>query len=126
MPDTTLLETFPTPTETPFIIEHVCDEFTSVCPKTGHPDFGTITVRFQPRPAAAGGVCVELKSLKLYFQSFRNEGIFYEAVTNRIRDDLAGLMKPTWMLIKTDWKGRGGFKSVIRAESGSVPDMWRQ
>jgi 7-cyano-7-deazaguanine reductase len=125
MADTSLLETFPTPTETPFIIEHVCDEFTSVCPKTGHPDFGTITVRFQPRPAAAGGVCVELKSLKLYFQSFRNQGIFYEAVTNQIRDDLATLMKPTWMLIKTDWKGRGGFKSVIRAESGSVPDMWR-
>lgn len=125
MPDTTLLETFPTPTETPFIVEHVCDEFTSVCPKTGHPDFGTITVRFVPRGAAAGGVCVELKSLKLYFQSFRNEGIFYEAVTNRIRDDLAALMKPTWMLVKTDWKGRGGFKSVIRAESGPVPDMWR-
>jgi 7-cyano-7-deazaguanine reductase len=125
MADTSLLETFPTPTETPFIIEHVCDEFTSVCPKTGHPDFGTITLRFQPRPAAAGGVCVELKSLKLYFQSFRNQGIFYEAVTNQIRDDLATLMKPTWMLIKTDWKGRGGFKSVIRAESGSVPDMWR-
>lgn len=125
MADTSLLETFPTPTETPFIVEHVCDEFTSVCPKTGHPDFGTITVRFQPRPAAAGGVCVELKSLKLYFQSFRNQGIFYEAVTNRIRDDLAALMNPTWMLIKTDWKGRGGFKSIIRAESGPVPDMWR-
>ncbi len=126
MPDPKLLETFPTPAETPFIVEHVCDEFTSVCPKTGHPDFGTITVRFQPRPAAAGGVCVELKALKLYFQSFRNEGIFYEAVTNRIRDDLAKLMNPAWMIIKTDWKGRGGFKSVIRAESGPVPDMWRQ
>jgi 7-cyano-7-deazaguanine reductase len=125
MPDATLLETFPTPTETPFIVEHVCDEFTSVCPKTGHPDFGTITVRFVPRGAGEGGVCVELKSLKLYFQSFRNEGIFYEAVTNRIRDDLAKLMNPAWMLIKTDWKGRGGFKSVIRAESGPVPDMWR-
>lgn len=126
MPDTTLLETFPTPTETPFIVEHVCDEFTSVCPKTGHPDFGTITVRFEPRSAASGGVCVELKSLKLYFQSFRNQGIFYEAVTNQIRDDLAALMKPTWMLVKTDWKGRGGFKSIIRAESGAVPQMWRQ
>ncbi len=126
MPDASLLETFPTPTDTPFIIEHVHDEFTSVCPKTGHPDFGTITIRFEPQAAKARGTCVELKSLKLYFQSFRNEGIFYEAVTNTIRDDLAKLMNPTWLLVRSDWKGRGGFRSVIRAAHGVVPESWRQ
>ncbi|HYE61975.1 MAG TPA: preQ(1) synthase [Phycisphaerales bacterium] len=125
MPDPSLLEAFPTPTDTPFVIEHVADEFTSTCPKTGHPDFGTVTVRFEPRPARAGGTCVELKSLKLYFQSFRNEGIFYEGVTNRIRDDLARLMNPTWLLIRTDWKGRGGIRSTIRAEHGDVPSIWK-
>jgi 7-cyano-7-deazaguanine reductase len=124
MPDPSLLEAFPTPSETPFVIEHVSEEFTSVCPKTGHPDFGEVTVRFQPRGASAGGVCVELKSLKLYFQSFRNEGIYYEAVTNTIRDHLAALMKPDWLLIRTDWKGRGGIRSVIRATHGQVPAHW--
>ncbi len=121
MPNPALLEAFPTPTDSPFVIEHVADEFTSQCPKTGHPDFGTVTIRFQPRAGREGGVCVELKSLKLYYQSFRNEGIFYEAVTNRIRDDLAALMKPAWMLVRTDWKGRGGIRSVVRASSGAVP-----
>jgi len=125
MPDPKLLETFPTPAETPFTVEHISDEFTSLCPKTGHPDFGTVTIRFQPRPAAAGGTCVELKSLKLYYQSFRNEGIFYEAVTNRIRDDLAAAMNPTWLLVKTDWRGRGGIRSTIRAEHGDVPAPWK-
>jgi len=122
MPDRSLLEVFPTPTESPFVIEHVSAEFTSLCPKTGQPDFGVITLRYAP---AAGGVCVELKSLKLYYQSFRNEGIFYEAVTNRIRDDLVSLMKPVWLQIITDWKGRGGIRSRIRAEYGNVPIQWR-
>ncbi|GMV25214.1 MAG: NADPH-dependent 7-cyano-7-deazaguanine reductase [Phycisphaerae bacterium] len=121
MPTPAVLEVFPTPSDTPFVIEHIADEFTSQCPVTGHPDFGTITVRFQPRPGKDGGVCVELKSLKIYLQSFRNEGIFYEAVTNRIRDDLAALMKPAWLVVRTDWKGRGGIRSVIRASSGDVP-----
>lgn len=93
-----------------------------MCPKTGHPDFGMITLRYEPAPR---GVCVELKSLKLYYQSFRNEGIYYEAVTNRIRDDLAELMKPTWLQVITDWKGRGGIRSRIRAEHGGVPLHWR-
>ena len=125
MPNASLLEVFPTPTDSPFVIEHVADEFTSQCPKTGHPDFGTVTLRFQPAAARDGGTCVELKSLKLYYQSFRNEGIFYEAVTNRIRDDLAALMKPTWLLVRTDWKGRGGIRSTIRAASGDVPPEHR-
>ncbi len=62
--------------------------------------------------------CVELKSLKLYLQSFRNEGIFYEAVTNAIADDLAKSMKPRWMVVETNWKGRGGIRSVITVEVG--------
>jgi 7-cyano-7-deazaguanine reductase len=121
MPQPDLLEFFDSPSETPFLIEHVNEEFTSVCPKTGHPDFGTITFRYVPR-----AVCVELKSLKLYCQSFRNEGIFYEAVTNRIRDDLAEAMSPQWLQVVTDWKGRGGIRSRIVASYGDVPAEWRR
>jgi len=121
MPERSVLETFPTPSDTPFVIEHVNEEFTSVCPVTGHPDFGTITLRYEPRPKSAGGVCVELKSLKLYAQSFRNEGIYYEAVTNTIRDDMVALMDPVWLQIVTDWRGRGGIRSVIRADHGAIP-----
>ena len=119
MPDTALLETFPTPADTPFLVEHHNEEFTSVCPVTGHPDFGTVLVRFAP-----GSTCVELKSLKLYFQSFRDEGIYYEAVTNRIRDDLVEAMQPTWLQVVTDWKGRGGIRSRIIASHGDVPGCW--
>ncbi len=126
MPNPSLLEVFPSPTESPFVIEHIAEEFTSNCPKTGHPDFGVVTVRFEPRAAGAGGTCVELKSLKLYLQSFRNEGIFYEAVTNRIRDDLAAAMNPAWLLVRTDWRGRGGIRSTIYATQGSVPVEWRK
>ena len=119
MPNDSILETFPSPAETPFVIEHVSNEFTSVCPKTGHPDFGRITVRFAP-----GDRCVELKSLKLYYQSFRDEGAYYEAVTNRIRDDLARLMDPVWLQVIADWRGRGGITSRILATSGPVPTEW--
>lgn len=119
MADASLLETFDSPTTQPFVIEHIAEEFTSVCPKTGHPDFGTVTLRYVPHR-----VCVELKSLKLYYQSFRNEGIFYEAVTNRIRDDLAQAMNPTWLQVITDWRGRGGIRSRIIATHGEVPSTW--
>ena len=114
MPDPTLLEVFPSPAETPFLIEHIAEEFTSVCPKTGHPDFATVTIRFEP-----GATCVELKSLKLYLHSFRNEGIFYEAVTNLIRDDLVTCMSPRWLEVVSDWRGRGGIRSRITADHGS-------
>ena len=70
-----------------YVIEIVCPEFTSVCPKTGQPDFGTLTITYTPEAK-----CVELKSLKLYLQQFRNEGIFYETVTNRILDDLVAVL----------------------------------
>ncbi|MFG0325742.1 MAG: preQ(1) synthase [Phycisphaerales bacterium JB037] len=125
MPDATLLEAFPNPSDTAYVIEHIAEEFTSLCPKTGHPDFAEITLRYEPRAGSAGGTCVELKSLKLYYQSFRDEGIFYEAVTNRIRDDLADLMKPAWLLIITNWRGRGGIRSIIRADAGEVPHHYR-
>ncbi|MBX3378269.1 MAG: preQ(1) synthase [Phycisphaeraceae bacterium] len=121
MPQASLLETFPTPTDAPLVIEHEAFEFTSLCPKTGHPDFGTITVRFQPRAAKAGGVCVELKSLKLYLQAFRTQGIFYEAVTDRIKNDLVACMNPVWLQVHSRWSGRGGIRSLIRAEHGDVP-----
>lgn len=118
MPDPKLLECFDNPCPgRDYVIEHVADEFTSLCPKTGHPDFGTITLRYAPDCR-----CVELRSLKLYYQSFRNEGIFYEAVTNRIRDDLAAAMSPRWLVVRTDWKGRGGIRSTITAAHGKVPE----
>lgn len=132
MPDASLLQAFPTPgspqRDRGIVIEHVNEEFTSVCPVTGHPDFGEITLRYRPAdagtPAGKTG-CVELKSLKLYYQSFRNEGIYYEAVTDRIREDLSTLLKPVWMQVITNWRGRGGIRSVIRAEVGDVPGEWR-
>jgi 7-cyano-7-deazaguanine reductase len=123
MPDPSLLETFPSPVDSEFLIEHTSEEFTSLCPKTGHPDFGRVILRYCP---AAGKSCVELKSLKLYYQSFRNEGIFYEAVTNRIRDDLSRCMSPRWLQVVTEWKGRGGIHSRIIATSGEVPAEWRR
>ena len=119
MPDYSLLETFTAPSETPFLIEHMNEEFTSVCPVTGHPDFGTILLRYEPAKR-----CVELKSLKLYYQSFRNEGIYYEAVTNQIRDDLVACMDPAWMQIITSWRGRGGICSKIISTYGDVPPEW--
>ena len=119
MPDASLLETFPTPAAEPFVIEHVAEEFTSLCPKTGNPDFGRITLRY-----VAAARCVELKSLKLYYQSYRNEGIFYEALTNQVRDDLVALMNPRWLQVITEWRGRGGIHSRIIATHGEVPAAW--
>ncbi len=121
MPDAACLETVTSPTKTPYVIEHVSEEFTSLCPKTGHPDFGCVILRYCPDQS-----CVELKSLKLYYQSYRNEGIFYEAVTNRIRDDLAALLAPRWLQVITDWHGRGGIHSRIIATHGEVPAEWKQ
>ncbi|MEX0775786.1 MAG: preQ(1) synthase [Phycisphaeraceae bacterium] len=114
MPDAALLECFANPQpRRDYVIEHIAEEFTSVCPKTGQPDFGTVTLRYSPAKR-----CVELKSLKLYYQSFRNQGIFYEAVTNQIADDLNKAMKPKWMVVETHWRGRGGIRSVITVEVG--------
>ncbi len=91
-----------------FTIEHHCPEFTSVCPKTGQPDFGTIIVSYVPDQS-----CVELKSLKMYLQRFRDQGIFYEAVTNRIMDDFLAVVKPRTATIESRWTPRGGLNSTI-------------
>ena len=112
MPDPKILETFPNPApERDYVIEHTHHEFTSVCPMTGHPDFAEITVMY-----VADRLCVELKSLKLYFHAFRNEGIFFEAATNKICDDLGERLQPRELTIVADWKARGGFSSTITAE----------
>jgi 7-cyano-7-deazaguanine reductase len=112
MPNASILETFPNPAPgRDYVIEHTHHEFTSVCPMTGHPDFAAITVRY-----VADKICVELKSLKLYFHAYRNEGIFFEAVTNKICDDLGRTLKPRALTIIADWKARGGFTSKITAE----------
>lgn len=112
MADPKLLETFPNPApHRDFLIEHTHHEFTSLCPMTGHPDFADITVRY-----VAGKKCVELKSLKLYFHAFRNEGIFFEAATNKICDDLGKALQPRRLTIIADWKARGGFTSRITAD----------
>lgn len=93
-----------------YTIKIECPEFTSVCPKTGQPDFGKLTFTYTP-----GEKCVELKSLKLYLQKFRNEGIFYENVTNRILDDVAGVVQPREMTLVAEWTPRGGIRSTITA-----------
>jgi 7-cyano-7-deazaguanine reductase len=94
-----------------YVVEIVCPEFTSVCPKTGQPDFGTLTLIYSP-----AAKCVELKSLKLYLQQFRNEGIFYEHATNRILDDLVAATEPRWMRLKAAFTPRGGISTTITAE----------
>lgn len=96
-----------------YIIIHKTSEFTSVCPKTGQPDFGTIVISY-----IAKKKCVELKSLKLYLQSFRNDGIFYENVINRILDDLVFALKPKWMEVKGIFTTRGGLNSTVISTFG--------
>jgi 7-cyano-7-deazaguanine reductase len=97
-----------------YTIEIVCPEFTSVCPKTGQPDFGTLTFTYTPEKK-----CVELKSLKLYLQSFRNDGIFYENVTNRILDDLVAVLQPRWMKLVASFTPRGGISTNVIVEHGT-------
>ncbi|QDT05761.1 NADPH-dependent 7-cyano-7-deazaguanine reductase [Rubripirellula lacrimiformis] len=104
-----ILEVFDNPAPNRnFTIEHHCPEFTSVCPKTGQPDYGTIVFSYVPDET-----CVELKSLKMYLQAFRNEGIFYEAVTNRIMDDFVAAVKPRSATVESRWTPRGGLQSNI-------------
>ena len=83
-------------------------EFTSVCPKTGLPDFGKITIRYEPRKA-----CAELKSLKLYLLAYRNVGIFYENVVNRVLADLVKAVKPAWAEVRGDFSVRGGMRATV-------------
>ena len=112
--DENRLERFPNRTkERRYVIEFTSPEFTCLCPKTGFPDFATIYIRYVP-----DGFCVELKSLKLYINSFRDKHVFHEDVTNHILDDLKKLLAPHWIEVITDFNVRGNIKTVIRAEEG--------
>lgn len=128
MPQPELLEGFPNPYPgRDYEITMTCPEFTSLCPvggietdaaelaqlKGGAPDFGTIIITYVP-----AHVCVELKSVKHYLWSFRNDGIFYERAVNRILDDLVGKVSPRWMQVVGDFNIRGGIKSVVTATAG--------
>lgn len=112
MGDKNVLELFDNPCRgRDYVITIRCPEFTSVCPKTGQPDFGEIIIEYTPR-----GKCLELKSLKFYMQSFRNKGIFYEALTNEILDDLAAACGPKWMRVISSFTPRGGITTQVEAE----------
>lgn len=100
-----------------YSIEIVAPEFTSLCPKTGQPDFGVLTFRYTPAER-----CVELKSLKMYLQQFRNEGIFYEHVTNRILDDLVAVLAPRRMTITAAFSPRGGITTTVTATFESAAE----
>ena len=106
------LETFPNPSpDRDYEIAIRCPEFTSVCPKTGMPDFGEIRITYVPDAS-----CIELKSLKYYMNDFRNKGIFYEAVTNQILDDLVATCSPRRMTVVGDFTARGGITTTVTAE----------
>ncbi len=108
---TRALETFPNPRPgRDYEIRFEAPEFTCLCPKTGQPDFATLRIRYVP-----GELCVELKSLKLYLWSFRDEGHFHEAVTNRILDDLVAATHPRRMTVEADFFVRGGIHTVVEA-----------
>ncbi len=114
MPSSDQLETFPNPNPNrDYAIEIVCPEFTSVCPKTGQPDFGTITYTYTPDKT-----CVELKSLKLYLQGFRNEGIFYESVVNQLMDDFIKACVPRRLRVVGAFTPRGGITTTVTCEYG--------
>jgi 7-cyano-7-deazaguanine reductase len=106
-----ILESFPNPKPNrDYQIKFTFPEFTSLCPVTGQPDFATITIEYIPNR-----LCVEMKSLKLYFFSYRNKGIFYEAVTNQILDDLVAVLKPRQMTVIGDFAVRGGTAGTVTA-----------
>lgn len=105
------LATFPNPhPDREYVVTHTCPEYTAVCPVTGQPDFGTIRIRYVPGPR-----CVELKSLKLYLWSFRDEGHFFEDVTNIILDDLVAAMDPVRCEVTGEFNVRGGISTTVTA-----------
>lgn len=107
-----ILETFPNPyPQRDYSIETICPEFTSLCPKTGQPDYGTLTITYVPNEK-----CFELKSLKLYLQAFRNHGAFYEQVTNMILDDLVAVTAPRSLTVLAQFTPRGGIRSNVTVE----------
>jgi 7-cyano-7-deazaguanine reductase len=108
------LEVFANPhPDRDYLISFECPEFTCLCPRTGQPDFATIRIRYVPNE-----LCVELKSLKLYFWSYRNEGAFHEAVTNQILDDIVAATKPRFIEVVGDFFVRGGIHTVVTARRG--------
>jgi 7-cyano-7-deazaguanine reductase len=107
-----ILETFPNQyPNRDYTIEIACPEFTSVCPKTGQPDFGTLTITYTP-----DAKCVELKSLKLYLQQFRNQGVYYETATNQILDDLVAAIEPRRMKLVAAFTPRGGITTSVTVQ----------
>jgi 7-cyano-7-deazaguanine reductase len=113
-----VIETFPNPHPArDYQIDIRCPEFTSVCPKTGLPDFGEIRITYVPGPR-----CVELKALKYYLIGFRNRGIFYEHVTNEILDDLVAALDPKQITVVGDFSVRGGIKTVVTAAYPSLAE----
>ena len=105
------LERFPNRTKVRrYTVEFICPEFTCLCPKTGFPDFATINIKYVPDQ-----FCVELKSLKLYINSYRDKGVFHEDVTNIIMDDLIKLLDPQEIEVVGDFNVRGNIKTVVRA-----------
>ena len=107
-----LLEVFANPyPKRAYTISIEAPEFTSVCPKTGQPDFGTMLITYIPDKT-----CIELKSLKLYLQQYRMQGIFYEDITNKILDDLVAACSPRWMRIESLWRPRGGIATTVTVE----------
>ncbi len=113
------IELFPNPqTERPYTISMECPEFTCLCPRTGQPDFATMHIRYVPDE-----LCIELKSLKLYLWTYRNEGAFHEAVVNKILDDLSRTCKPRFMEVVGDFYVRGGIHTVVTAAVGRDPTV---
>src|SRR5438132_10616869 len=111
-PSADQLETFANPAPgRDYTIEIVCPEFTSLCPKTGQPDFGTITFTYTPADR-----CVELKSLKLYLQRFRNEGVFYEHIVNRLLDDFVSACRPRRCRVAGAFTPRGGITTTVTSD----------
>ena len=111
-PSVSQLETFPNPNPgRDYVIEIVCPEFTSLCPKTGQPDFGTITFTYTPAQK-----CVELKSLKLYLQRYRNQGAFYETVVNRLLDDFVAACRPVRCRVIGAFTPRGGITTTVTCQ----------
>jgi 7-cyano-7-deazaguanine reductase len=94
-----------------YTVIHEAPEFTSVCPKTGQPDFATIVLEYVPDK-----LCIELKSLKFYYNSYRNDGIYFESVTNQILDDLVEVSKPRFMRVTAEFNVRGGIGSTVEVE----------
>lgn len=111
-----ILDTFPNPhPQRDYEVEFTCPEFTCVCPMTGQPDFATFTITYTPDQR-----CVELKSLKLYLWSFRDEGHFHEDVTNIILEDLVAAMDPRQIRLVGEFNVRGGIKTVVRAGHSKI------